>query len=319
MTERLLDTIAEDFRNHRGRLSKQALRHVTDAFGATDWITGPGDDTAVVAATHGTLLAAGEAMYPPFIATDPFGAGVGAVVANVNDVAAMGGRPLAIVDTVVAPAPIAQTVLSGLHHAAELYGVPVVGGHLTLSEGPPALSAFVVGEVTTPLLASNAAPGQSLLLAACLDGQVRGDFPFFPSHRERGDLVRGDVEVLPALAEGGDVVAAKDVSMAGLLGTLAMLLQPTGSGATVLLDHLPRPAGVPLGTWLGVFPSYAFLLCAPPARVERCLTAFAARGLACAEVGTIDGTGALRVRLGDGEATLLDDTCSSGTGLQGAR
>src|SRR5437870_7621572 len=63
--------------------------------GATDWVSGPGDDTAAIASDGGFLLAAGEGMFPPFVAADPYGAGVASVVANVNDVAAMGGRVVA--------------------------------------------------------------------------------------------------------------------------------------------------------------------------------------------------------------------------------
>ncbi len=51
---------------------------------------------------------------PPFVAADPYGAGIAAVLANVNDVAAMGGFPLAIVDTVVADRETARSVLEGM-------------------------------------------------------------------------------------------------------------------------------------------------------------------------------------------------------------
>ena len=82
---------------------------------------------------------------PRSLAADPFAAGAAAVVTNVADVRAMGGRPLALVDTVVSPdRDHAEQVLDGLAWAAELLGVPVVGGHLTLG-APPALSAFCTG------------------------------------------------------------------------------------------------------------------------------------------------------------------------------
>lgn len=311
----LLTTIARRFDQHPGRLGKQPLRHVTDVFGATDWATGPGDDAAVVARPDGHLLAAGEAIYPPFVSVDPFGAGVGAVVANVNDIAAMGGRPLAIVDTVVAPEDQARAVLAGLAHAADLYGVPIVGGHLTVTEGPPSVSAFVVGEVEVPLTATNVSAGQTLLLAACLDGHLRDDFGFYPSFERRGTAVRGDIAVLRRVAEHGVAVAAKDVSMAGMLGTLGMLLQPSGCGATVDVDLVPRPDDVPIETWLEVFPSYAFLLCTAVERVADCVAAFTDRGLACAPIGKIDATAALRLRVGSQEITLLEDVVASATGL----
>jgi uncharacterized protein len=314
----VLEEIEERFRSNPGRRSKQALRHVTDVLGGSDWITGPGDDAALVSACGGTVLAAGEAIHPAFVAADPFGAGVGAVVANCNDVAAMGGRPLAIVDTVVASDRVARQLLAGLRHAADLYGVPVVGGHLTAWAGEPSLSAFVLGEVVAPLSATHVSPGQRVLLAACLEGRLRGDFPFYPSYEQRGTKVQGDLALLPLLAERGAVVAAKDVSMAGLLGTLAMLLQPTGCGADVDLDRLPRPPEVPLPTWFEVFPSYAFLLCAPQARVGECVDAFADRGLTCAEIGRVRAGGELRVRLGGGTRVLLRDTATTATGLAGA-
>ncbi|HSK96327.1 MAG TPA: AIR synthase-related protein, partial [Euzebyales bacterium] len=196
-----------------------------------------------------------------------------------------------------------------------LYDVPIVGGHLTLTDGAPSLSAFAVGAVNVPLLAGNVAPGQALMLAACLDGRLREDFPFYPSFEQRGSRVRDDLGLLPQLAERGHCVAAKDVSMAGLLGTLAMLLQPTGNGVEVHLDRLPRPPDVPLDVWLDVFPSYAFLLCGPPERTQDCVAAFAERGLACAQVGEIDDTGVLGARSGAEVARLLNDTSATATGL----
>lgn len=316
-SEDLLAVIAERFLGNRGRSAKQALHHVADAFGPTDWVTGPGDDTALIHSAAGDLLAAGEAIFPAFVASDPFGAGVGAVVANVNDVAAMGGRPLAIIDTVVASAPAARAILAGLRHAADLYGLPVVGGHLTITSDAPSLSAFVLGEVEVPLLARNARAGQALLMATCLDGRLRSDFGFYPSFEQRGRRVRGDLDLLRHIADTRAVVAAKDISMAGVLGTLAMLLQPTGTGAVVDLDAVPRPADVPLPVWLDVFPSYGFLLCASTDRVNEVVTTFTERDLACARIGTIDDTGALVVRMDGAQATLLEDVGVDGTGLAG--
>jgi selenophosphate synthetase-related protein len=101
------------------------------------------------------------------------------------------------------------------------------------------------------------------------------------------------------------VVAAKDISMAGLVGSLAMLLEPTGLGVTVDLDTLPRPAGVALSRWLNCFPSYGFLLCVPSGRETECLAAFAARDLAAAVVGTLDDSAELALRRGTERAVVL--------------
>jgi selenophosphate synthetase-related protein len=270
-----------------------------------DWLAGPGDDGAVVEAGGTPVVACGEAIFPPFVAADPHGAGFAAVLANVNDLAAMGALPLGIVDTVVGPEPVARAVLGGLREAAELLDVPIIGGHLTVHDGPPAVSAFGVGHAPVPLSVTRAAPGQSLLVAAALDGRMRPDFPFFPAFDARGARCAGDVRLLAALAGAGVCVAAKDISMAGLVGSLAMLLECRGLGVTVDLDAVPAPAGVPLVRWLTCFPSFGFLLCVPAGREAECLGAFADRELAAAVVGTLDDTGELALRAGAERATVL--------------
>jgi len=229
----------------------------------------------------------------------------------------MGAEPLALVDTIVASEAVARRVLEGLRHASELYRVPVVGGHLTIHDGPPALSAFGLGRATAGgvLSVRNAAPGQSLLLAGCIEGTMRPDFPFFGSFDARAGELAGDVRTLAAVAESGAAVAAKDVSMAGILGSLGMLLEPGRLGVTVDLDALPRPDGVALVDWLGCFPCLAFLLCSPPEREKDCIAAFHERGLVAEVIGTLDDSGLLRIETGGEVATVLDVRTEPVTGL----
>jgi len=97
-----------------------------------------------------------------------------------------------------------------------------------------------------------------------------------------------------------------------------MLLEPTRCGVLVDLDRLPRPPGVPLVTWTGAFPSFGFLLCAPPSEVAACRDAFSARGLACEQVGQLDASGEVRAWLGGQEGLLIDLRREPVTGLSGA-
>ena len=73
------------------------------------------------------------------------------------------------------------------------------------------------------------------------------------------------------------MAAAKDVSMAGLVGSLAMLLECNRLGVSLDLDALPVPAGVTLERWINCFPCLSFLMCVPPGREEDCLHAFGLR------------------------------------------
>src|SRR3954471_21468910 len=93
-----LERLAHIVRSAPGLLGKRDLKLVERLNAALD-----GDDAALVPHADGFLVVCGEAISPPFLRADPFGAGSAAVVSNVSDVRAMGGRPLAIVDMVVSP------------------------------------------------------------------------------------------------------------------------------------------------------------------------------------------------------------------------
>lgn len=315
----MLDDIVETVRSHAGMRNKSAIGLVSEVLGASDWLAGPGDDGAVVDVAGGKVVACGEALWPPFVRADPFGAGFAAVLTNVNDLAAMGATPLGIVDTIVASEDTARGALQGMRHASELYDVPILGGHLTPHDGEPSVSAFGVGSTRHPLSVTRIRAGQSLLMCCALDGQLRSDFPFFPAFEQRGNRCAGDVRLLAQLAASGACIAAKDISMAGLVGSLAMLLEWGGFGTTVDLDVLPTPPGVGLAQWLTCFPSFGFLLCVAPGREQECAAGFHDRGLHAATIGRIDTSGELRLRLGSASATVLDTTDAPVTGLGRAR
>ena len=298
-----VDALAAQIQAHAGLANKAPIGLVSEVFGPSDWMHGPGDDGAVV---DGDLVVGGEAIVPALVQRDPYGAGLAAVLANVNDLAAMGAVPLAIVDTVVAPEPVARAALEGMRFASRLYDVPVVGGHLTIRDGPPSVSAFGLGRApATVLTVRNAEPGQSLLLACVTEGHLRDDFPFFPSFDERGRQLAGDVRTLAEVAATGSCVAAKDVSMAGLVGSAAMLVECRGLGVTIDLDAVPVPAGVDLGTWLIAFPCFAFLLCTPPGREAECAQPFLDRGITVATIGTLDATGVVAIASAGHAATVV--------------
>ncbi len=310
-----LPGLIQAVRTHPGVTAKSEIGLVSEVLPGTDWLAGPGDDGAVIADQGRSMVVGGEAILPSFVAADPHGAGVAAVTTNLNDLAAMGAWPLALVDTVTGSRPVIRRVLEGMRWASRLYQVPVVGGHLTITGGPPGLSAFGLGRADRPLSARFAMPGQSLVVGCCIEGRMRADFPFFPSFDERGERLGGDVRLLAEGAARGWVAAAKDVSMAGLIGSLAMLLECNRLGVTLDLDALPVPVTVSLEQWITCFPCFSFLLCVPAGREADCLRAFADRDLTAAVVGTLDGTGQLRVGSAGRAATVFDLITESITNL----
>jgi uncharacterized protein len=265
-----------------------------------------GDDCAAIRQGDGWLLLAAEGMLPSFLAEDPWFAGYSAVMVNLSDVSAMGGRALAIVDVLWTP-DLDQhgQIWQGLSAASKAYQVPIVGGHTTVTKsGFPFLAAAVLGTAKHLITSFDAQVGDDLIVAVDLRGSWHREKPFWnASVTAPSERLRADLNLLPTLAENGWCRAGKDISNGGIVGTLAMLLDCSSAGAELWLDQLPRPAGVDLARWLISFPSFGYLLSVAPKNRERVIAHFAEREIACAVAGRISSDRCLL--LGYGAARAL--------------
>lgn len=302
MSALALEPLAAEIRASPALLAKRELAVLSRLEASLD-----GDDGAALPHADGYLIVCGEAIQPEFVRRDPRAAGAAAVVTNVSDVRAMGGRPLGLVDMLISPDRAhAEAVLYGIAWAAGLLGVNVVGGHLTLGE-EPALSASCTGVANRPLHAKNAKPGDLLLAAFCLEGRYAPGAPFFSSLRDRApDALREDGEALVEAAESGAVHSARDISMPGVAGSLLQLLESAGCGAALEIERIPRPRGVSLERWLHTFPSFGYLLVAPTGAADAAAEPFLKRGLACAVCGRLDDSRMLRLAAGADSVVLWD-------------
>lgn len=288
-------------------LSKQAIQQPARAILAhacshDELYALPGDDTAAIRCGDQYQLLAIEGMLPSFVAQAPWFAGWSAVMANVSDITAMGGRATAVVNAYWHhDIDAADSVLAGIRDACSAYGLILAGGHTSLAPGnSTALAVAITGWARSLLSTLHVAPGQTLAMVVDLDGRWHGESPYWKAFEGvSGERLREKLEVIPRLAEAGLLLAAKDISNAGILGTLLMLLEPTGCGARIDLDALTRPGDAPLERWLQAFPSYGFLLTLKPEDLVTVQAAFAFEGLQCADIGTINDSASLDVHLAD--------------------
>jgi uncharacterized protein len=266
-----------------------------------------GDDCAAIRQGDGWLLFAAEGMLPSFVAEDPWFAGYSAVMVNLSDICAMGGRPLAIVDVLWAPGLDQHgQIWEGMSAASKAYDVPIVGGHTTvIKSGSPFLAAAVLGTAKHLITSFDARAGDDLIVAVDLRGSWRKEKPFWnASVGAPAERLRADMDLLPALAEKGWCLAGKDISNGGIVGTLAMLLACSSVGAELWIDQLPRPDGAALERWLISFPSFGYLLSVPPKNSRQVLAHFASREIDCAVAGKITSSGSLILGSGAARARL---------------
>lgn len=226
--------------------------------GGDGWV---GDDGVPVPGTD--VVATTDGIVPSMIERDPAWAGWCAVLVTVNDLAAMGAVPVGLLDAVGGrTASQVNRVMAGLRHASLAYGVPVLGGHTQVGV-PPSLAATALGRTDRPVPGGRGRPGDTVAVAADLGGGWR---PGHTGTQWDSTTVRRREELsamLGAVARARPA-AAKDVSMAGLAGTLAMLAEASGCGAELDVAAVPRPAAATVGDWFSCFPGFAMVMAGPP-------------------------------------------------------
>jgi AIR synthase-related protein len=304
-----LETIAAAIRDGSGLKAKADIGRAAARLGlsAADAVPA-GDDCAAIPTDDGWLLLAIEGFMNGFVAGDPWFAGWCGVMVNVSDVAAMGGRPIAVVDAVWAEDEgAASPVLAGLREAAERFGVPVVGGHTNLACDRGQLSVAILGRARRLLTSFDARPGDRLIAAIDLRGRYREPFSNWEAATDAPPVrLRADLELLPEIAEAGLSLAAKDISQGGLVGTAAMLAECSGVAIEIDVDAVPRPDGVALDRWLTSFPSYGYLLAVTPEHLAAVLQRFQRRGIAAADIGAISQGSRVSIRRGAASQTVWD-------------
>jgi selenophosphate synthetase-related protein len=179
-------------------------------------------------------------------------------------------------------------MLTGMRAASRAYGVPIVGGHTNARSAHAYLAVAIVGRAGALLTSFDARPGDVLLCALDLRGAYYKTFDYWnASTSAPPERLREDLAVLAGLARDGLCLAAKDVSMAGIVGTILMLAETSGVGAAIDVDAIPMPPYVPLDRWLRTFPSYGFILSVRPEHVDAVCSRFTTRSIACGAVGTV--------------------------------
>ncbi len=254
-----------------------------------------GDDVAVVPGPSGPMLLAADAVVAgvhcdlDLVGLDDMG--WKAMVANVSDVAAVGGRPCCAVVTVAGPlATVDMDLLyDGLLAASAAYDCPIVGGDLS-SSATLMVSVAIVGDggapAPPPVLRSGARAGDTLFVTGPLGSSAAG-LALLRAGRvsEAPDLVLSHRRPRARLDEGTAARLAGATAMIDVSDGLASDLRhlASASGVGVVLDRVPVAIGVsrvsdtPELLALGGGEDYELLFAAPdPDRVE---ALFAERGL----------------------------------------
>jgi selenophosphate synthetase-related protein len=238
----------------------------------------------------------------------------------------MGASPVAALDTIGArdEATLAK-VVAGLKVGAEFFDLPIVGGHTTLTGGGSSgggagghsLTVTGLGRTSAPVPAGGGQVGDDVVLTADLAGGWRAGY----EGRQWDSTTTRTREEMRAMLDYVGAVqphAAKDVSMAGIVGTAGMLAEASGCGAELAVASMPRPETAKLADWLTCFPGFAMVTADAPGRAaagSRSGAAATPAGPATsAAIGALTSDPGVRLVWPDGEVTTAIPGAITGLG-----
>ncbi|MDD1727759.1 MAG: methanogenesis marker 2 protein [Methanospirillum sp.] len=280
-----------------------------------------GEDAAVIKNHDEALLLAADGIWSKLMDADPYWAGYCAVLVNIHDIAAMGGRPLAMVDVFsISSGEIRDKVIAGMREASAQFGVPIVGGHLHPDTPYSVIDVAILGVAPLDgiIYSNTAKSGDLIVVAIDLNGRVHPScFLNWDSATLRTPAeVRAQIRVLEVLGTRHLVTAGKDISNPGIIGTLGMLLEVSGKGARVDLGAIPRPDPdvhqIPFERWVRMYPGMGFILTLEAKNLAAVTELFADAGMTTQIIGSVNDSQDLTIFDQDQETCVFDFSGSGG-------
>jgi len=310
-----LDQMVDRVRSYEGLLRKQPIKGVFDklVLHGQPGLQLPnfGDDAAVIPWKDGFLLLAADGIMIRLLLNEPYAAGKAAVMVTVNDIYSMGGRPLAMVNVLASGDEDHRSkVVEGIKKGCEKLKVPMVGGHLhpDAPENSPSLAVAILGYANKLLRSHFAKAGDDIILAVDLRGDkgCRSVVSWDANSGKTPEELLHRLEALPIIAEKGLAQTCKDVSNAGILGTVSIMIENSSKGAIIEVTSIPKPAEIELSDWLICFQSFGFVLSVSPKNSDAILSLFRERKITAAIIGRVIDEPIVTLKNGPESKPLFD-------------
>lgn len=321
-----LEKITSEIRTFEGLTRKHAIADIVNIFETVrseygGCIVDFGDDAAVLdTGSDDVILFAADGIWGRLINASPWWAGYSSVLVNVNDISAMGGRPLGMVNVLSSSNKKACIdLLRGIKDGISKFGVPMVGGHLHPDTPFVSLSVAIVGTAKKDCLirSDTAGKGELIIAAYDMEGQVGPNSPYSwdTTTMKTPAEVKEKYMVMQTIGEAHAVTAGKDISNPGTLGTLGMLLETSHKGAVVHLEDVPVPEVVDFIQWLKIYPATGYIVTARPGNEKHCMELFEEVGITSRVIGEITDDDRLVIMHGADSLTLFDFSKDTVTGI----
>jgi uncharacterized protein len=291
-----LKELAKDLRSYPGITRKKTISEVLNFFPKAPQskvLAAYGEDAAVLDYGDSVLLLAADGIMESLLKANPWFAGYYSILVNINDISAMGGIPLAVVDVIsMKDERICGQVMRGMEYAVEKFGVPVVGGHTHPDCKYDAVDVAILGTAKKDavIYSHTAQSGDDIIFVMDLDGfyPEKLGYAWDTTSKKDSETVRRQMLLMNEVGSRHWAHSGKDMSNPGSIGTLGMLLETSGKGGSVDLDKIPRPKGIDFAQWLKSYQGCGFVLTVHPKNSSKVLRAFEKEGVDGAVVGKVN-------------------------------
>ncbi len=320
-----LNVIVKAVRGYVGLIRKQPIKDVFEKLKLTHQygrqLPNYGDDAAVIPWKGEYLLFATDGMMTGLLVNEPYAAGKAAVMVTVNDIYAMGGRPIGLVNVLASGNDLQRAlIVEGMEKGCRKLQVPMLGGHLHPDPAllEPSLSVAILGSARKLLRCHQAEEGDDLILGVDLNGRrgCKSVISWDANSGKTSEELLYRLEALPQIAERELSCAAKDISNAGILGTISIMLENSGKGGDIDLNAIPRPSNIALIDWIHCFQSFGFILAVKPENSKKVKELFASRNIDSEIVGKVTSSSLVYLNKGSEKKVLFDFKTDEITGIR---
>ncbi|MDQ1436999.1 MAG: phosphoribosylformylglycinamidine synthase subunit PurL, partial [Acidimicrobiaceae bacterium] len=294
-------------------------------------LVGPGENAGVIDAGDGIAVALRIESHNHPSAVEPYQGAATGVGGILRDIFTMGARPIAVMDPLrFGPLHDARSrwifegVISGISGYGNSVGVPTIGGETVFDESyadNPLVNVFCLGVLPTERLILGRASGEGNLAVLIgsstgrdgIGGATMASEGFSDDEEaeqaKRPNVQVGDpfeekrlIEACLELLDLGLVVGVQDLGAGGITGATSETAAKGGVGMDVDIQavHLRQPGMAPWEIMLSESQE-RMLAIVTPADLERVLEVCRRWDVLASVIGTVTGSGRLRILDGPGE------------------
>jgi len=298
-----LEELAQDLKSYPGILRKKHAVHFKDIVGEFF-----GEDGGFISLGDNEIVFTADGIWHEVLEKDLFWGGFVSILVNIHDIYAMGAKPVMAVNVITARDIESLKIMkNGIKAALDKFSIKLVKGHVHPDEDINALDVAMIGiaKKGKVIRSTTAREGDRIIVAVDTDGKPHEKLPYnFDTTFKPSGILKRQFESMVYLAENELVSSGKDISNAGILGTVAMLLEASRKGGFVDIEKIPKPGELDLAHWLKSYPACGFVVTTQKA--PEVIEVFKKHGLDAKVIGIVDGSRKFRIRNGDAEIVFYD-------------